>query len=130
MRADASTCKPRPRKGARLTFQQEDSRRRSLEVARQKAADLMGPFSRLHDVPPACRSRDSGARCRLGEDYGCMHWDLITVLYCQPCREAGELRGLGVGLRYALAFDILVLESRKFRQGRLIEHVNMALAEF
>jgi len=25
---------------------------------------------------------------RLGDDYGCMHWDLIKVLYCQPCREA------------------------------------------
>jgi len=23
---------------------------------------------------------------RLGDDYGCMRWDLIKVLYCQPCR--------------------------------------------
>jgi hypothetical protein len=27
---------------------------------------------------------------RLGEGHGCMHWDLIRVLYCQPCREAGR----------------------------------------
>ncbi|WP_192181687.1 hypothetical protein [Mesorhizobium amorphae] len=27
---------------------------------------------------------------RLGDDYGCMHWDLIKVLHCQPCRDAGR----------------------------------------
>ena len=27
---------------------------------------------------------------RLGEDRGCMHWDLIKVLFCQPCRDAGR----------------------------------------
>ncbi|MER8573543.1 hypothetical protein [Mesorhizobium sp. M1374] len=27
---------------------------------------------------------------RLGEDHSCMHWDLIKVLFCQPCREAGR----------------------------------------
>jgi len=27
---------------------------------------------------------------RLGEDYGCLHWDLIRVLFCQPCRDAGR----------------------------------------
>ncbi|RJT28634.1 hypothetical protein D3227_33880 [Mesorhizobium waimense] len=34
------------------------------------------------DVPALAR--------RLGDDYGCMHWDLIKVLYCQPCRDAGR----------------------------------------
>ncbi|WP_436247813.1 hypothetical protein [Mesorhizobium amorphae] len=27
---------------------------------------------------------------RLGEDYGCLHWDLIKVLFCEPCRRAGR----------------------------------------
>ena len=27
---------------------------------------------------------------RLGEDHGCLHRDLITVLFCQPCRDAGR----------------------------------------
>ena len=26
---------------------------------------------------------------RLGEDFGCMHWDLIKVIYCSTCRDAG-----------------------------------------
>lgn len=32
------------------------------------------------DVPALAR--------RLGDGHGCMHWDLIKVLYCQPCRDA------------------------------------------
>ena len=27
---------------------------------------------------------------RLGEDFGCMHWDLIKVIYCGACRDAGR----------------------------------------
>jgi hypothetical protein len=27
---------------------------------------------------------------RLGPDFGCMHWDLIKVIYCQECRAAGR----------------------------------------
>ncbi|CDX20532.1 hypothetical protein MPLB_1870058 [Mesorhizobium sp. ORS 3324] len=25
---------------------------------------------------------------RLGPDYGCMHWDLIKVIFCHECRGA------------------------------------------
>lgn len=27
---------------------------------------------------------------RLGPDQGCMHWDLIKVIYCHECRAAGR----------------------------------------
>ncbi|CDX21314.1 hypothetical protein MPL3356_350052 [Mesorhizobium plurifarium] len=27
---------------------------------------------------------------RLGPDHGCMHWDLVKVLYCYECRSAGR----------------------------------------
>ncbi|AZO33904.1 MAG: hypothetical protein EOS81_23590 [Mesorhizobium sp.] len=27
---------------------------------------------------------------RLGPDHGCMHWDLLKVLYCHECRGAGR----------------------------------------
>ncbi|CDX39151.1 hypothetical protein MPLA_290052 [Mesorhizobium sp. ORS 3359] len=27
---------------------------------------------------------------RLGPDHGCMHWDLVKVLYCHECRAAGR----------------------------------------
>ncbi|MDX8483176.1 hypothetical protein RFN28_32695 [Mesorhizobium sp. VK24D] len=27
---------------------------------------------------------------RLGQDYGCLHWDLIKVVYCHECRAAGR----------------------------------------
>ena len=39
-------------------------------------------------------------------------------------------RNVGRRGRYASIFDIFVLESSKLRQARLIEHANMALAEF
>lgn len=27
---------------------------------------------------------------RLGEDHGCMHWDLVRHFHCQDCRAAGR----------------------------------------
>ncbi len=27
---------------------------------------------------------------RLGPDHGCLHWDLIKVIYCHECRAAGR----------------------------------------
>ncbi|TGT70979.1 hypothetical protein EN802_22030 [bacterium M00.F.Ca.ET.159.01.1.1] len=27
---------------------------------------------------------------RLGPGYGCMHWDLVKVIYCSECRGAGR----------------------------------------
>lgn len=27
---------------------------------------------------------------RLGEDHGCMHWDLVRHFYCRDCRAAGR----------------------------------------
>ncbi|RUW22097.1 hypothetical protein [Mesorhizobium sp. M1E.F.Ca.ET.041.01.1.1] len=27
---------------------------------------------------------------RFGPDQGCMHWDLIKVIYCHECRAAGR----------------------------------------
>jgi len=27
---------------------------------------------------------------RLGPDRGCLHWDLIKVIYCHECRAAGR----------------------------------------
>ena len=27
---------------------------------------------------------------RLGPDYGCLHWDLVKVIYCHQCRAAGR----------------------------------------
>ena len=44
--------------------------------------------------------------------------------------STGDFEGPGVVSRYALAFDIFVLESSKLRQARLIEHAHLALAEF
>ncbi|TIU00974.1 MAG: hypothetical protein E5W55_01605 [Mesorhizobium sp.] len=27
---------------------------------------------------------------RLGPDHGCLHWDLIKVIFCHECRAAGR----------------------------------------
>ena len=27
---------------------------------------------------------------RFGADYGCMHWDLLKIIYCRECRGAGR----------------------------------------
>lgn len=62
--------------------------------------DTLGAMKRhhcglsVHCNNYGCRRREDvdldALIARLGEDHGCMHWDLIEVFYCSPCRAAGR----------------------------------------
>jgi hypothetical protein len=64
------------------------------------AVDTLGAMKRHHcGLSVHCKTYDCRRRrdidldaliVRLGEDHGCMHWDLIKVFYCPACRAAGR----------------------------------------
>jgi hypothetical protein len=75
-----------PRSFAEIAIDQpfvEDIIGKKLQIGSGLSVDCMTCNRHvIFDVPALAR--------RLGDDHGCMDWDQIKVLYCQPCREAGR----------------------------------------